>query len=109
MHRLNLAYARDFNRRHGLRGHVQFRRYGCNRLRTNAQLLDRFAYVALNPVEARLCRAPEDWLWSSYAGAVALGTSFPFVDPSLVLGCFPGAFDPRAQLRRYVEAQRAIS
>src|SRR5689334_16546308 len=32
MFMLNLAYARDFNRRHGSRGHVQFRRYGSKRI-----------------------------------------------------------------------------
>ena len=35
MHSLNLAYARQFNRRHGLRGHAQSRRYGSRRIAGN--------------------------------------------------------------------------
>jgi REP element-mobilizing transposase RayT len=105
MHRLNLAHARDFNRRHGLRGHVQFQRYGSSRIRTEEQLLDRFAYIALNPVRAGLCARPEDWPWSSYRLTVDPAAEPSFVDASRVLACFADELDPRAALRRYVERQ----
>ena len=42
MHRLNLAYARQHNRRHGLRGHVQFERYGSRRLHNEVELMIAF-------------------------------------------------------------------
>lgn len=104
MHRLNLGYARDFNRRHALRGHVQFRRYGATRVGNETQLVSTFAYVARNPVEAGLCASPGDWPWSSYAGTVGLATPHSFVDATAVLRCFEWADDDaRLALRRLVE------
>lgn len=100
MHRLNLAYARHFNRRYAQRGHVLFDRYGADRIRSDAHLLDRFAYVALNPVRAGMCTRPESWPWSSYGDAIGVASRFPFVEPARVL---TDRFDPQAQLRRYVD------
>jgi putative transposase len=104
MHSLNLAYALEFNRRHELRGHTQFRRYGSKRIRTGVQLLETFDYVARNPVEAQLCATPGEWPWSSYAGTVGLAEPHSFVDASPILECFawPGG-DARAALRKRVE------
>jgi REP element-mobilizing transposase RayT len=104
MFRLNLAYARYFNQRHGLRGHVQFRRYGARRIRDESQLLTCFKYVARNPADAGLCESPCDWQWSSYPGTVGLAEAHSFVDASLVLAAFAGSRERAiAQLRRLVE------
>lgn len=104
MHRLNLAHARDFNRRHRQRGHLQFAPYGADRIVDDGHLLDRFAYVVLNPVEAGICGTPEDWPWSSYSETIG-SSERSFVDPSLVLGCFEDAGEPAAELERYVLRQ----
>lgn len=109
MHRLNLAYARDFNRRHGQRGHVQFKPYGADRIRSDGHLADRFAYVALNPVRAGASRRAEAWPWSSYPGTAGLVEPSSFVDDRRVLACFSGAADPRIELRRYVDGQATRS
>jgi putative transposase len=104
MHRLNLGYVRNFNRRHALRGRGQSHPYGAGRIFSNEHLLDRFAYVALNPVRAGLCRRPGDWKWSSYAGTVGLGEPHSFVDDSPLLRALPRSeVDPRAALRALVE------
>ena len=104
MHSLNLAYARAFNARYTLRGHVQFDRYGARRIHDEADLLSRYAYVANNPVRAGLCESAAEWEWSSYPGTVGLAPAQPFVDPSRVLGCYDGlTVDPRAWLRLRVE------
>lgn len=104
MHALNLAYAAQFNRRHGLRGHVQFRRYGARRLVDGLDVLNAFAYVVRNPVEAALCQGPADWPWSSYAGTVGLGEPTSFVDTGPLLRHLARVtFDPIAALRRHVE------
>jgi hypothetical protein len=104
MHALNLPYARVHNRRYGLRGHVQFRRYGSRRIVDEDDLLMTYTYVANNPVEAGLCASPADWRWSSYAGTIGLVELPSFVDPTFVLRCFPWpAVDPRAALRARVE------
>lgn len=104
MHALNLRYARFHNGRHRLRGHVQASRYWARRIGDEADLLQTFAYVARNPVEAGLVRTPAGWPWSSYASTVGLGPASSFVDPALVLACLRDAgFDPRAALRAFVE------
>jgi len=88
MHSLNLAYAQAFNRRHGLKGHVQFRPYGAKRILGDGDLLTRYRYVVRNPVRAGLCDFAVDWPWSSFAGSVGLGVSHSFVDPTSVTGTF---------------------
>ena len=104
MHALNLGYALHHNRRHGLRGHVQGRRYWARRIGGESDLLETFAYVARNPVQAGLCRTPAEWAWSSYPAAVGLARAASFVDPSLVLASVADAgFDRRAALRAFVE------
>ncbi len=104
MQALNLPYARNYNRRYGLRGHVQHRRYGSRRLVDDDALLGAFAYVANNPVEAGLCATPAEWPWSSYGGTIGVAQLASFVDPARVLRCFSWPeVDPRAALRRRVE------
>lgn len=104
MHRLNLAYARYHNRRHGLRGHVQFARYGARRLHDEMELATAFAYVANNPVKAGLCSSPAAWAWSSYGGTVGARGLSSFVDPLELVRAFEGRrFDPRAALRAFVD------
>ncbi|HEY2541511.1 MAG TPA: transposase [Gaiellaceae bacterium] len=107
MRALNLAYARAFNGRYGLRGHVQFDRYGSRRILGDDDLLRRYAYLANNPVEAGLCETAADWLWSSHAGTIGTQSAFPFVDPTRLFDAFrwtPG--DRRDALRRYVDLCR---
>ena len=105
MHRLNLAYARNHNRRHGLRGHVQFARYGSRRLHDESELAVAFAYIANNPVKAGLCSSPAAWSWSSYGGTVGATALASFVNPAEIVRAFEGrGIDPRAALRAFVEA-----
>ena len=104
MHRVNLAYAKGFNQRHALRGHVQFRRYGSRRIVDEEDLLGTFKYVVRNPVEAGLCPSAASWPWSSYAGTLGLTEPHSFVDAALVLRCFSWPdVDPIAALRAHVE------
>ena len=84
-----------------MRGHVHGTRYNAYRVKGESDLLHRFKYVAVNPVEAQLCVSPLDWPWSSYAATTGFATPQPFVDDNLILGCLDG---PRelaiARLRR---------
>src|SRR5690348_3598286 len=45
MQSLNHGYAWTFNRRHGMRGHVQSRRYGSRRITGSEDLLNTYAYA----------------------------------------------------------------
>jgi putative transposase len=104
MQSLNFRYAIDFNQRHGMRGHVQFARYGAVRMTDDSHFLTAYKYVVRNPVEARLCSIAEDWPWSSYAGTIGLSESHSFVNPMRVLQIFdPVTESAAAQLRAFVE------
>jgi REP-associated tyrosine transposase len=70
MHMLHGEYAQQFNRRHGRVGHLFQERFGSSLVATNARFFDLVAYIALNPVVARLCSRPADWMWSSHADTV---------------------------------------
>jgi putative transposase len=96
MHSLNLAYARAFNSRHGLKGHVQFRPYGAKRVGPDGDLMTRFRYVVRNPVRASLCASAEDWIWSSFRGTLELSEPHGFVDDRRITGLFSDLLELRA-------------
>ena len=107
MQELNFAYARAFNVKYRLRGHVQYDRYGARRIFDEDDLVGRYAYVVNNPVKAGLCAKAEDWLWSSHAGTIGVGPAHSFVDPTRVLDAFQWNHgDPREALRRCVDLRR---
>jgi putative transposase len=95
MHRLNLAYARTFNKRYGLKGRVQFRPYGALRIRSEGSLLTRYRYVVRNPVRAGLCAEAADWEWSSFAGTLG-GATHSFIDDRRITGLFTDLGELRA-------------
>jgi putative transposase len=102
MHRLNLGYAIAFNKRHGSRGHVQFRRYGARRIHADGDFLVRYRYVVRNPVRAGLCTRAADWTWSSFAATLGGGEAHSFIDDSRILA----AFSQPDELRDFVEQSR---
>ena len=87
MQRLHGDYARYFNDRHDLDGHLFQGRYGAKRIRSDSQLLVAAAYIALNPVEARLCERADDWPWGSF-GATAAGVAPPWLAQARLLDHF---------------------
>ncbi|HMJ35933.1 MAG TPA: transposase [Baekduia sp.] len=102
MRRLHGDYARGFNQRHDRRGHLFQGRFGSVLVRDDAQLWAAAAYVAVNPVEAGLCRRPEQWPWSSHAATVASARMAPppWLDVARLLWHFGAAGgDP---VQRYV-------
>jgi len=70
MHRLNLRWAKTFNREYGLLGHVFQGRFGLRVVGDDVDFEGVIRYVIRNPVEAGLCRDPRDWEWSSYGELV---------------------------------------
>lgn len=103
MQSLNHGYAWTFNRRHGLRGHVQARRYGARRLGDAGNLVATYAYAMNNPVDAHLCERASLWRWSSFRGTIGLGEPNSFIDDGPILGCFRHELDPWVALRKAVE------
>jgi putative transposase len=76
--RLNGTYAMRFNRHHERSGHVFQGRYGSKLITDDDYALTVVQYIAANPVQAGLCRRPEEWRWSSYAATAGIcpGPSF---------------------------------
>jgi REP-associated tyrosine transposase len=59
--------AQTFNERYDRSGHLYQGRFGSRLVENDRYFLELTRYIALNPSRAGLCRAPEEWLWSSYA------------------------------------------
>jgi putative transposase len=72
MHRLNGLYAQAFNRRHRFKGHLFEERYWSGLVETEEHSLNLVRYIVLNPVRARLCALPHQWVWSSYRATAGL-------------------------------------
>src|SRR5450830_131214 len=66
MHYLNGSYARRYNKRHELAGHLTQGRYYPVLIENDAQLLEVARYISLNPVRAKLVLSPDAWRWSSH-------------------------------------------
>jgi REP element-mobilizing transposase RayT len=84
---LNGVYARWFNWRHGLSGHVFEARFHTELVESDAHLLELGSYVPLNPVRAGLCSHPAEWNWSSYRATTGKSAASWF-DPTWLLGHF---------------------
>lgn len=61
---VNGRYAREFNRRHGLRGHLFERRYHPTPVEADEHFTEACRYIAENPVRAGLCETAAAWPWS---------------------------------------------
>ena len=103
MQRLNLTTAQSFNRRYGTIGHLFQGPYGSVPVTRPGHALYLIGYIAQNPVEAGLCRTPEEWPWSSHGATLGLRRAPPFLETSWVLGLFgPDAAVARGRLRHFV-------
>ena len=88
MQYLNGRHVSAFNAVHDRRGTLVQGRYYSRLITDDEDYLQVRGYLALNPVDAGLCREPEDWPWSGYG---ARGVISP---------------EPTVQLRRFVAAYR---
>ena len=70
--RLNAGYSKAFNRRHGRVGHTFQQRFASIVVQREKYLRRVARYVALNPVEARLCLDAAEWPWSTYRATAGL-------------------------------------
>ena len=61
-------YVQEFNARHGRRGTLVQGRFKSVLVETPEHYLECLRYIAMNPVGAGLCSAPEEWPWGSYGG-----------------------------------------
>lgn len=85
---LNTKYAKHFNRRHNLVGHVFQGRYGSELIHSIDYELNVSKYIHLNPVEAYMVKKPELYPWSSYK-AYVYNERNPHVNTERILSYFP--------------------
>lgn len=103
MHRLNLGYAQSFNRRYRSTGHVFEAPYHSVPVTRDGHALMAIRYIARNPVEAGLCRSPEEWPWSSYGAVLGLRRAPSFLTSGWVLGLLSEEMrTARRRLRSFV-------
>ena len=67
LQKLHSIYAREYNSRHGRRGHVFGERFGDTCVDTNAHGRNSVAYILDNPVRAGLVGRHDEWNWSGLA------------------------------------------
>lgn len=97
MKMVNGDYAKAFNRRHRLTGHLFGGPYKPIVIGDSRYLRTAMAYVARNPVEAGLVATPEQWKWSSYAAAIGLCDAEPFMAAGWMERAFPSLSDDEAR------------
>jgi putative transposase len=108
MQRLNLAYAQSFNRRYGTTGHVFEAPYHSEPVIRDSHALMTIRYVARNPVEAGICRTPEEWPWSSFGATLGLRRAPRWLTTTWVLALFgDDVYVARRRLHHFVNGTRS--
>jgi REP element-mobilizing transposase RayT len=104
MHSLFAPYAQAFNHRNGRSGHLRAAPFKLRPLEDDRDIRRTTRYVARNPVRARACERPQDWIWGSYPDSVGYARRFAFVDDRLIVNAFSDdATKARDLLRDFVE------
>ena len=80
MRHLNGVYTQDYNRRHGLVGHLFQGRFKSILVDRDTHLLALCRYVERNPVAAQMVSTPGEWAWSSYRAHVGLAPTPAWLD-----------------------------
>lgn len=88
MRQINGVYTQRFNRRHHKVGHLFQGRYKAILVERDSYLLELARYIVLNPVRAKMVKAPETYPWSSYRSTMGLEPNPPGLTTDWVLGQF---------------------
>ena len=88
MRQLNGVYTQGFNRRHRKAGHLFQGRFKAILVERDSYLLELARYVVLNPVRAKMVKAPENYAWSSYRPTLGFDPIPPGLSIDWLLGQF---------------------
>ncbi|MBD1383026.1 transposase [Metabacillus arenae] len=88
MHDIHSKYARYFNRRYDLVGHVFQGRYGAKLIDDRDYFMKVSRYIHLNPLEASIVDKLEEYKWSSYRSYMKLDPDNQYVNPEKTLSLF---------------------
>jgi REP element-mobilizing transposase RayT len=98
---VNLTYAKYFNSKYDLVGHLFQGRYGSNLIKDDAHNVSTSRYIHLNPVEAEIVKDPAEYRWSSYD--VYLGIRYSeLVDEDYILSYYQNSGSEG--YKKYIEA-----
>lgn len=89
MEQLEGRYARYWNWRYGVVGHLFQGRFRSVVIQHDVQLLIALCYVFLNPVSARLVKRPEDYKWSTYCATAGLAPLPRYISIDWLSSLFP--------------------
>lgn len=101
MHQINLFYAKYFNFKYNLSGHVFQGRYFSKLIEDEFYNLGVSRYIHLNPVEASIVTKPEAYSRSSYQVYLGLKEN-DLINEKLILASFS---DDRDLYRKFVESE----
>ena len=90
MRHINGVYTRQFNRRHGLVGHLFQGRFKAILVDRDAYLMALCRYVRRNPVAAGLVATADEWAWSSDRAHVCMAPTPSWLDSDGLHGCLLG-------------------
>ena len=107
MRQLNGVFTQRFNRRHGKVGHVFQGRFKAVLVDRQAYFLEVCRYVELNPVRARMVKAPQDWAWSSLRTHMGLEGAPDWLDTAAVASALLGREAGTDVLRRLAATRYA--
>ncbi|WP_027445404.1 REP-associated tyrosine transposase [Pontibacillus marinus] len=85
---IQFKYAKYYNKRYEVTGHLFQGRYYANVIKSIDYLLEVSKYIHLNPVKAGIVLSPESYRWSSYNIYMMSEVNNGFVDTSKVLKHF---------------------
>jgi REP element-mobilizing transposase RayT len=107
---INGEHAKTTNQRHGRTGHSYEARFHSQIVEREQYLRKVNRYVVLNPVQARMVRAPEDWNWSSYRATAGLEAPPAWLNIDWIVWAFDAATLEEAQARykAYVHEHNAL-
>jgi putative transposase len=88
MRQLNGVYTQGFNRCYRKAGHLFQGRFKAILVERDSYLLELARYVVLNPVRAKMVKAPENYAWSSYRPTLGLDPMPPGLSIGWLLGQF---------------------
>ncbi|MBL8326721.1 MAG: transposase [Rubrivivax sp.] len=91
MRHANGVYTQQFNRRHGLVGHLFQGRFKAILVDRDAYLLALCRYVERNPVAAGIAAEPAQWAWSSCRAHAGLEATPPWLDTDGLHGYLLGS------------------
>lgn len=66
MHRINMMYAKYYNKEHNRVGYVFRDRYKTQPIYSEKHLISCVRYIHNNPVKANICKSPQEYQYSSY-------------------------------------------